>query len=563
MQITDQITELLTKKVSPDLERRQIQAMIERPKQIENGDFSFPVFQLAKIRHQNPAEIAQNLAAEIQDPLFEKVEAKGPYLNFFLNRKDASSELFSQIDQALGDYGFNNDGQDKEVVIDMSSPNIAKPMSMGHLRSTVIGNTLSNLAKANGYHVDKVNHLGDWGTQFGLMIAAYKMWGDKPIQDYSIDELVKLYVRINQAAKEDESVADEGRRWFKMLEDGDQEALDLWKIISESSLKEFTDIYERLEIDFDAYTGESFYNDKMDAVIDLLKDKNLITVSQGAEIVDLPTLLPDSNLPIAMIRRSDGATLYMTRDLATAIYRKDHYHFDQSLYVVGAEQREHFAQLKAILKLAGFAWSDEMEHVSFGLITFNGSKMSSRKGNVVPLVDVLNSASQLALEQIEQKNPDLSNKKEVAEAVGVGAVIFNDLENDRNLTIDFDINEIVRFEGDTGPYVQYANARIHSILRKAGSFNLEGGLSDDQSWEVVSKMLDYPNIVKRAFDQRDPSIVAKYLLSLSRQFNSYYANTKILVEDDGLNARLTLIKSVSTILESGLALLGVKAPQEM
>lgn len=565
MSLTTQIANDIATQIDNQIPTDQIENLIERPKNLENGDFAFPVFQLAKIKKENPAQIAQQLSDSIKDDSFSRIEAKGPYLNFFLNRKITSKEVIDSVLKEDVLYGHNKTGSGKEVVIDMSSPNIAKPMSMGHLRSTVIGNAIANLAKANGYHVDKVNHLGDWGTQFGLMIAAYKLWGDKPIEEYSIDELVKLYIKINAAAKEDEKIADSGREWFKKLEEGDFEAVELWKVISESSLKEFTEIYSRLGIEFDAFTGESFYNDKTELAIKALEDKGLVKESQGAIIVDLPELAPESNLPVAMVRRTDGATLYMTRDIATAIYRKEKYNFDESLYVVGNEQREHLNQLKMILELAGFDWADEMEHITFGLITLNGSKMSSRKGNVVALADVLNQATELALKQIEEKNPELPNKKEVAEQVGVGAVVFNDLENDRKLTIDFDIDEIVRFEGDTGPYVQYANARIHSILKKAPKIYSSdfSGLDDEKSWVLVSKIFDYQNAVKRAFKQKDPSIVAKFALSLARDFNSYYANTKILVDDEMLESRLLLIKAVSTVLKNALDLLGIRAPEQM
>ncbi|MDR2660821.1 MAG: arginine--tRNA ligase [Lactobacillaceae bacterium] len=565
MKIVENIAQIIYDSLSQGMTIEEITSLIEKPKNLENGDYAFPVFKIAKHVKRNPNEIATELAFRIDLTKFDKIEAKGPYVNFYLKKDRIASQLITEINNSSR-YGFNEVGRDKTILIDLSSPNIAKPMSMGHLRSTVIGNAIANLATANGYKTVKINHLGDWGTQFGLMIAAYKKWGNnKSIENYSIDELVKLYVDINNAAKENPKIAEEGRAWFKKLEENDDEAISLWTIIRKQSLIEFFEIYDRLGISFDSTNGEAFYNDKMQNIVTLLENKKLLTKSQGAEIVDLPKLLPDSNLPIAMIKRSDGATLYITRDLAAAVYRKHEYEFDKAFYVVGAEQKTHFLQLKAILKLADFDWSDDIEHISFGLITLGGSKMSSRKGNTIALVDVLNTAHNLALQQINIKNPDLLNANDIAEEVGVGAVIFNDLMNDRKLSIDFNLDDIVRFEGDTGPYVQYTNARIHSILKKSTGYqkNDNNVLNDDKTWPIISKMLDFPNVIKKAFDQRDPSQIAKYILQLSREFNSYYANTKILVEDENLNARLGLITSVSKIIETSLKLLGIKAPNEM
>ncbi|MFT9388618.1 MAG: arginine--tRNA ligase [Leuconostoc sp.] len=550
--------------VLTDLTASEIAEKLEAPKSSELGDVAFPTFTLAKVLRQAPQQIAANIVAEIDQTGFEKVVATGPYVNFFLDKVATSRETLQTILTLKADYGNNTDGQGANVTIDMSSPNIAKPMSMGHLRSTVIGNALANITAKNGYQPIKINHLGDWGTQFGKLIYAYKTWGSEDeVKADPIATLLRYYVEFHEKAKADDSLNDEGRAWFKKLEDGDEEALALWAWFREESLKEFTEIYDRLDISFDSFNGEAFYNDKMDKVVDLLTEKDLLVTSQGAQIVDLSEINP--NLTPAMIKRTDGATLYMTRDLAAAVYRKETYDFAKSLYVVGGEQREHFVQMKAVLSLMGFAWADDVEHISFGLITFNGKKMSTRKGDVVLLKDVLNDAHDLALQQIQEKNPTLENKAEVAEQVGAGAVVFHDLMNDRTNNFDFNLEEVVRFEGDTGPYVQYTNARAKSILRKASaSVSLDAVTLDDPlTWDIITTLNSFPATVQRAWQQREASIIAKYALTLSRAFNKYYANSKILTADEQLQARLALVDAVTIVLTESLRLLGVKAPEEM
>ena len=550
--------------VLTDLTASEIAEKLEAPKSSELGDVAFPTFTLAKVLRQAPQQIAANIVAEIDQTGFEKVVATGPYVNFFLDKVATSRETLQTILTLKSDYGNNTDGQGENVTIDMSSPNIAKPMSMGHLRSTVIGNALANITAKNGYQPIKINHLGDWGTQFGKLIYAYKTWGSEDeVKADPIATLLRYYVEFHEMAKADDSLNDEGRAWFKKLEDGDEEALALWAWFREESLKEFTEIYDRLDIGFDSFNGEAFYNDKMDTVVDQLTEKDLLVTSQGAQIVDLTDINP--NLTPAMIKRTDGATLYMTRDLAAAVYRKDTYDFAKSLYVVGGEQREHFVQMKAVLSLMGFEWADDVEHISFGLITFNGKKMSTRKGDVVLLKDVLNDAHDLALKQIQEKNPTLENKEAVAEQVGAGAVVFHDLMNDRTNNFDFNLEEVVRFEGDTGPYVQYTNARAKSILRKAPvSVNLDAvTLDDPMTWDIITTLNSFPATVQRAWQQREASIIAKYALTLSRAFNKYYANSKILTDDDQLQARLALVEAVTIVLTESLRLLGVKAPEEM
>ncbi|MDF7636853.1 arginine--tRNA ligase [Leuconostocaceae bacterium ESL0958] len=550
--------------VLPDVDEASIAARIETPKDQTKGDLAFPTFTLAKTLRQAPQQIAADLVAKIDDSAFEKVQATGPYINFFLNKQAVTADTLTTILAAGQSYGQQDTGQGRNVTIDMSSPNIAKPMSMGHLRSTVIGNALANLANKNGYQAVKINHLGDWGTQFGKLIYAYKTWGsEEEVRQDPIATLLKYYVTFHEKAKADPALDDEGRAWFKKLEDGDPEAQRLWAWFRQESLKEFTEIYDRLHIQFDSDNGEAFYNDKMDAVVTALSEKGLLESSQGAEIVDLSSI--NEHLTPAMIKRSDGATLYMTRDLAAAIYRKQTYDFAKSLYVVGGEQREHFQQLKAVLELMDFPWAKDVEHIPFGLITFNGKKMSTRKGDVVLLKDVLDDAHELALAQIQEKNPTLANQDQVAEEVGAGAVVFHDLMNDRTNNFDFKLEEVVRFEGDTGPYVQYTNARAQSILRKAGvAVTTEDlHLDDERTWETVTLLSKFPETVSRAFEQREPSVIAKYALSLARAFNKYYANSKILTDDAGRNGRLALVAAVSTTLTEALALLGVQAPAEM
>ncbi|EEJ42819.1 arginine--tRNA ligase [Leuconostoc mesenteroides] len=559
IQIVEALNAVLT-----DLTLQEISEKLEAPKSSDLGDVAFPTFTLAKTLHKAPQLIAADIVAAIDQEGFEKVVATGPYVNFFLDKVATSNQVLKTVFDLEGAYGDNVDGQGAKVTIDMSSPNIAKPMSMGHLRSTVIGNALANITAKNGYAPVKINHLGDWGTQFGKLIYAYKAWGsEEEVKSDPIATLLKYYVEFHEKAKENDLLNDEGRAWFKKLEDGDEEAHRLWQWFRAESLKEFSEIYDRLDITFDSFNGEAFYNDKMDKVVDLLEEKNLLVESQGAQIVDLSHINP--NLTPAMIKRSDGATLYMTRDLAAALYRKETYDFAKSLYVVGGEQREHFVQMKAVLSLMGFEWSDDTEHIAFGLITFNGKKMSTRKGEVVLLKDVLDDAHELALKQIQEKNPALGDKYTVAEEVGAGAVVFHDLMNDRTNNFDFNLEEVVRFEGDTGPYVQYTNARAKSILRKT-SVQLTSddlNLTDPATWDIITTLNNFPKTVQRAWQQREASIIAKYALNLSRAFNKYYANSKILTEDAQLNARLVLVKSVSIVLTEGLRLLGVKAPEEM
>ncbi|UPQ85018.1 arginine--tRNA ligase [Ignavigranum ruoffiae] len=557
------IVEALTPVLEGQMEPEQIESLIEIPSNPEHGDFAFPVFQLAKVFRKAPQMIASELVEKIDDSNFDKVVAVGPYINFLVKRSVVSNQVLHDVLAAGANYGDVDLGHGGNACIDMSSPNIAKPMSMGHLRSTVIGNSIANILDKVNYNTIKINHLGDWGTQFGKLIVAYKKWGDENVvkQD-PVNELVKLYVQFHEEAETDPELDDQARAAFKKLEEHDPEMTELWQWFKEESLKEFNKVYEMLDIDFDSYNGEAFYNDKMDPVIQELEDKGISTIENGATIV----LLEEENLPPALIKKSDGATLYLTRDLATAYYRHQTYDFDQNIYVVGNEQANHFKQLKAVLKRLGNDWSDDMHHIPFGLITLEGKKLSTRKGKIVLLEEVLKEAIELALEQIKQKNPDLENKEEVARQVGVGAVIFHDLKSDRLNSFDFKLDEIVQFEGETGPYIQYACARANTILEKYGkevNSDHVWELTDAYSWEIIKKLSQYQATVIQAAERYEPSVIAKYAIQLAQLFNRYYGNTRILSEDDQLEARIALVQAIVIVLKDALSLLGIKAPENM
>ena len=550
-------------KVIEGLDQETILNLLEQPKSSDLGDIAFPAFSLAKIERKAPQAIAADIAEKIDASHFEKVVATGPYVNFFLDKSQISDQVIKTITKAGAAYGQQEEGQGANVTIDLSSPNIAKPFSVGHLRSTVIGDAISNIYKKMGYNTIKINHLGDWGKQFGLLMVAYKKWGSKEaVEANPIDELLKLYVRINAEIENDPELDEEGRKWFKKLEDGDPEATELWQWFRDESLVEFNRIYKLLGVEFDSLNGEAFYNDKMDEGVQILEDKGLLKESKGASIVELD----DVNLPPAMIKKSDGATLYITRDIATAIYRARTYNFVKNIYAVGQEQSNHFRQLKAVLKKMGFDWSDDMIHVDFGLVTKNRQKLSTRKGNIILLEPTLQEAISRAKAQIEEKNPELENKEEVARAVGVGAVKFYDLKTDRRNGYDFDLEAMVSFEGETGPYVQYAYARIQSILRKANftpSTDATYSLSDPESWEIIKLLQDFSRVVKRAAENYDPSLIAKYAINLAQAFNKYYAHTRILDESPERESRLALSYSTAVVLKEALRLLGVDAPEKM
>ncbi len=558
MDFKQKVVDLVSEQV--DLPKEKISMLIERPKNPKMGDYAFPAFALAKIEHKNPALIAKDIAEKISDDNFTSIQAVGPYVNFAIDHTKLVNATLNDVLTEKEHFGDQKLGEGN-VPIDMSSPNIAKPMSMGHLRSTVIGNSIAKTLEKVGYTPIKINYLGDYGTQFGKLITAYRLWGnEEDVKKDPITNLFHYYVKFHEEAEKDPKLEDEGRAAFKKLENGDEEEIKLWKWFREVSLQEFNRIYKELGVTFDSYNGEAFFNDKMQPVVDELREKGLLEESRGAQVVNLGE---DENP--ALILKSDGSSLYMTRDLAAALYRKKEYDFVMSLYVAGGEQTGHFKQLKQVLKKMGYDWSDNIHHIPFGLITQGGKKLSTRKGNVVFLDQVLKDAVSLAEQQIEEKNPNLSNKKQVAHDVGVGAVVFHDLKNDRMDNFDFDLEEVVRFEGDTGPYVQYTNARAQSILRKANKeISMDNlSLNDDWSFAVAKALADFPAIVEKASEKFEPSIIAKYALDLSKKFNKYYANVRILDEDDQLNARLALVQATSIVLTEALRLLGVNAPKEM
>ena len=560
------IAEDLSAQLSEHLSLEDIYQLLENPKNEDHGDLAFPTFRLAKAFRKNPAEIANDIAEDFSSKVVEKVNVVGPYLNFYLDKNTVSTQVLNDIISSPSTYGNSNVGEGKNIPIDMSSPNIAKPMSMGHLRSTVIGNALSNIVSKLGFEPVRINHLGDWGTQFGRLITAYKMWGEEDkVRANPIAELNELYIHFHEVLDEQPELEDVGREWFRKLEAGDEEATELWRWFRDESLNEFNKVYDRLGVTFDSYNGESFYNDKMDEIVELLEEKNLLVEDQGAQVVRLD----ESDLQPALIKKQDGATLYITRDLAAALFRKRNYDFKQSLYVVGQDQIYHFTQLKAVLNKMGYEWEEDIHHITFGLISIDGEKMSTRRGKVVLLEDVLDEAVQRAANQINDKNPGLANKEEVAEQVGVGAVVFHDLQHDRRNNFNFNLDDIVQFEGETGPYVQYTRARALSILKKAevDASYFDGGkdymLSDSYSWSVVKLIQSFNSVLERAYREFEPSVIAKHALSMAQAFNRFYANVRVLEDGPEKDSRLALVYAVALMLEEDLRLLGVEAPDEM
>lgn len=552
------------KAVLPDMDLDAIVNLLEIPKNTTMGDLAFPAFSLAKILRKPPQAIASQLVEKINTDKFDRVQAVGPYINFFLNKKEISQSVLADVLVQGSDYAKQDLGQGRHITIDMSSPNIAKPFSIGHLRSTVIGDSLAMIFEKIGYKPIKINHLGDWGKQFGMLIVAYKKWGEEEaVRANPIDELLQLYVRINKEAQTQPELDEEARDWFRKLEAGDDEAISLWQWFRDESLIEFNRLYDQLGVQFDSYNGEAFYNDKMDEVVAILENKGLLQESQGAQVVKLDQYGIENP---ALIKKSDGATLYITRDLAAALYRKRTYDFAKSIYVVGNEQAAHFKQLKAVLKEMSYDWADDIVHVPFGLVTKDGKKLSTRKGNVILLEPTIAEAIKRAGDQIDAKNPDLPNKDVVAHTVGIGAIKFYDLKTDRLNGYDFDLDAMVSFEGETGPYVQYAYARIQSILRKA-DFKADPAagysLDDAESWEIIKLIQNFPATIKRAADNFEPSIIAKFAISLAQAFNKYYAHNRILDQSPERNSRLALSYTTALVLKEALRLLGVDAPDEM
>ncbi|OHE26675.1 MAG: arginine--tRNA ligase [Tenericutes bacterium GWA2_35_7] len=535
--------------------------IIEEPKK-GNADLAIPLFVYAKLWQTNPMAVFEKFKSVLEsNEKLSKIEFMNGFLNMYLNRDLFARPLIETILKENETYGFVNVGHNETVVMDYSSPNIAKSFGVGHLRSTMIGNALKNIYKKSGYNVVAVNHLGDWGTQFGKMIVAYTLWGnDDEIKQNPIAELQKLYVRFHDAEKEDPTLEDKAREVFKALEEGNQTYFKLWQWFKEESLSEFMEMYDLLGVSFDSFNGEAFYNDKMDVVVKELEDKGLLKVDEGATIVELP-----NDLPPALIKKSDGATLYITRDLAAIMYRHKTYHTNRILYVVGNEQQLHFKQLKAVTDLMGYNF--DIEHINFGLVLIDGKKMSTRGGKFKRLEDVIIQAVSDAKAAILEKNPNLKNQDDVAKAVGVGAIIFNDLKNERHLDVDFNLANMLKFEGMTGPYLQYSSVRIESILK-------EGMLSDqaidwshileDHYFEVIKLLAQFPTQIERAKDNNAPSQIARYITSVAQAFNSFYGKQRILVEDEGhKQLNLHFIKAIQIVINEGLRILGITPLKEM
>jgi len=555
------------------LETAEIARLMERPPRPELGDIAFPCFALAKQLKQSPQAIAADLAAKLRGQEGEiRAVAEGPYVNLFFEPAVWGPRILKEA--LRPGYGRSAEGRGVKIAIDMSSPNIAKPFGVGHLRSTMIGGALANLYRASGYDVVTVNHLGDWGTQFGKLIAAFKRWGDKAELDRDpIRESLKLYVRFHDELEEEPELEEEARAWFRKLEEGDEEAASLRRYFVDASLQEFDRVYARLGISFDHVLGESFYNDKMAPVVETLAERGLLEESDGAKVVRLD----DRGMPPCLIMKSDGTTIYATRDLATAFYRTRELGADRLLYVVGAEQSLHFQQVFAVLDALEEGWASRCEHVAFGLMKFEGKKMSTRKGKVVFLDDVLDEAVKKAEAIIADKNPGLPNAAEVAAAVGVGAIVFGDLKNSRQLEVNFSLEDALRFEGETGPYVQYTYARAVSLLDKGLLLYPNAYDEDDPdegirpealaghlAWECLKQLTEYPDAIRLAVRENEPSYVARYLLETAKRFNRYYRHERVLSGDEEESrTRLLLTAATAGVLKSGLALLGIVAPRQL
>lgn len=549
-----------------DLTLEEIVALIEVPPNKEMGDYAFPCFKLAKVFRKAPNMIAADLAETIEAKgEISKVMPLGGYVNFFVNKSQLAESVIKDVLTKKENYGHSDLGQDKAVVIDFSSPNIAKPFHIGHIRTTVIGNALYKIYDSQGYNVIRVNHLGDYGTQFGKLIVAFKLWGNKEaVEANPIPELLKLYIQFHDEAEKKPEMEDEARAWFTKLENGDEEAKSLWQWFRDESLKEFARVYDLLDIEFDSYAGESFYSDKMDTVIEQIKEKGLLKQSQGTNIVDLE----EYNMPPALITKNDGSTLYMTRDLAAAIYRKNTYDFEKCIYVVGSQQALHFQQLFKVLELMGFEWSKDLVHTPFGMVALEEGTMSTRKGRVVFLEDVLKQAIEKTKETVFSKNPDAKNVDEISKQVGVGAVVFQELSNSRIKDYTFSWERTLSFEGETGPYVQYTHARCCAVLRKANEevtadINYEL-LSGGDAAEVLKVIGSFNKAIVSAMRRNEPHIVTRFVLDLAQSFNKFYHDNPIIVEDSEIRkARLALVAVTRQTLENGLAILGMHAPERM
>ena len=549
------------------LTKDELIKVMETPPEPKLGDIAFPCFILAKTLRKAPPMIAQELVSEFEDDNnFQKVEAVGGYLNFFFDRTSFITDVLAKVKASGGEFAKSDVGKGKTVCIDYSSPNIAKPFHIGHLFSTAVGNSLAKIYTYLGYKVESINHLGDWGTQFGKLISAYKRWGDdEVIEKDPIGELLKIYVKFHDEAEKTPELEDEAREYFKALETGDVEATTLWQHFRDVSLKEFKRVYDMLGVKFDSYAGESFYNDKMDEVVDILSKKGLLVESDGARVVDLSEL----NVPPCIILKSDGATIYATRDIAAALYRKRTYDFDKNIYVVGTPQALHFKQIFAVMKKAGYDWADDCTHVGFGLVKFPDKKLSTRHGDVVFLEDVLNESIQKTLEIVSANNPEMENKEEVAAKIGIGAILYTFLKNSREKDIVFSWESMLDFEGESAPYVQYSYARGRSILRRCDAeyenpdFSLT---TSDEEYELIKQINAFGDAITDAAAKNEPFFINRYVTLLARSFNKFYNNYPILkgdVDEETRKARLAIVDATTQVIKSALALLGIETVESM
>ncbi len=547
-----------------------IEEYIEVPTNKDMGDYSLPCFKLAREMKKAPQMIANEIKEnlEINEELISKVDVVNGYLNFYVNPLAVINTVFEEIDNKKEDYGSSNIGEGKNVVIDYSSPNIAKPFHIGHLRSTVIGNALYKIYKFLGYNTTGINHLGDYGTQFGKLIEGYKRWGEEyNIEENPIDELTKIYIRINNLCKEDESVLEECRNNFKKLEDGDEYCTEIWQKFRDLSLEEFQKVYDLLDVHFDSLNGEAFYSDKMGEVIDILEKSGKLVESEGARVINLD----DKDMPPCIIEKTNGSTTYATRDLAAILYRARTYDFDKAIYVTSYEQILHFKQVFEVAKLLGIdkKYTDNLTHVPFGMVLLKTGKMSTREGTIIKLEDLLNEAIERVSKIIEEKNPNLEEKEDVAKKVGIGAVIFNDLYNSRIKDEIFDWDTMLNFNGETGPYLQYTYVRTNSILSKVGDIPQLSDidiniLNDDASINLTKTLYSFGDAIKQAADKNEPYIIARYLINLAQLFSSFYNENKIINEETSVQAaRVYLTYCVNLVLKRGASLLGIQMPERM
>ena len=565
----EQIAQILSAQIE-GLEKEEIVNMIETPADSKMGDYAFPCFKLAKLLRKAPPVIAKSIAEAIgDDPMFEKVESVNAYVNMFVSKEDFAREVVSEAIEKGDDYGRSSIGGGKKVIVEYSSPNIAKPFHIGHIRSTVIGNSIYKIYDFLGYDTMRINHLGDYGTQFGKMICAYRRWGNKEdVIKEPIKSLLSYYTKFHVEAEKDPALEDEARAIFAKLEKGEPEEVELWQWFRDESLKEFNRVYDMLGITFDSYNGESFYSDKMPRFVQELKDKGLLVEDAGAQIVKLD----EYDLPPALITKSDGSTLYITRDIAAAVYRKETYDFYKNIYVVASQQNLHFQQWIKVIELLGYDWAKDCVHVPFGLVSMEEGTMSTRQGRVIFLEDVLNRAVEQTRQIIKEKNVNTENIDETAKEVGIGAVVFNELSNYRIKDYVFSWDKVLNFEGETGPYVQYTHARACSILRNAGDdavAKAKAGfdakyITSESAHRLMSLIYELPEVIVEAGEKYEPSIVTRHIVDISQAFNKFYHDEHILVDnEDEKIAKIALVLAAKTAIKNGLGLLGMKAPEKM